>query len=196
MRIKNLNKIQKILYFLVLFFPLIIIFRSAAINITLIILSFISIIYIVAKKDHFFFEDNLIKFLIFFFGFVFINSLIQFHNLETVLKSLANYRYLFLTFAVFLTLENITKINHNLFINLHLILIILIGLDIFYQFNIGENIFGFLPGMCDTNQNNCVRFSGVFGSEFIAGVFLSQIGLLIFFLIIGDDKFEKKKKFF
>ena len=62
MSIKNLNKIQKILYFLVLFFPLIIIFRSAAINITLIILSFISIIYIVAKKDHFFFEDNLIKF--------------------------------------------------------------------------------------------------------------------------------------
>ncbi len=195
MSIINFNKIQKILYFFVLIFPLIIVLRSAAINTTLAIISAISILYILIKKNYFFFEDSLVKFIIIFFGFIFINSVVQFNDLETSLKSLANYRYLLLTFAVFISLENITKKNFNLFVYLNLLLIILIGLDIFYQFNIGENIFGFLPGMCDINQNNCVRFSGVFGTELIAGAYLSQIGLLIFFLAKDVKKFEERNFF-
>ena len=50
-----------------------------------------------------------------------------------------------------------------------------------------------MPGMCDSNLENCVRFSGVFGSELIAGGYLSQIGLLIFFLIRENKKFNKNK---
>ena len=176
----NLNNTKKILYFLVLIFPLIIVLRSAAINIALVFISLISILLIVKRQD-FFFKDYFIKFIIIFLSFIFINSLFQFHNIETVIKSLGNFRYLFLTFAVFITLENITKKNYFLFIYLNLILIILIGLDILYQYNFKENIFGLMPGMCDSNLENCVRFSGVFGSELIAGGYLSQIGLLIFF---------------
>ena len=195
MSIISLNKIQKILHFFVLIFPIIIVLRSAAINTTLAIISAISILYILIKKNYFFFEDNFVKFIIIFFGFIFINSIVQFNDLETSLKSLANYRYLLLTFAVFISLENIPKKNFNLFIYLNLLLITLIGLDILYQFNIGKNIFGFLPGMCDINQNNCVRFSGVFGTELIAGAYLSHIGLLFFFLVKDDKKFEEKNFF-
>ena len=50
-----------------------------------------------------------------------------------------------------------------------------------------------MPGMCDSNLENCVRFSGVFGSELIAGGYLSQIGLLIFFLIRDNKKFNESK---
>jgi O-antigen ligase len=188
----NLNNTKKILYFLVLIFPLIIVLRSAAINIALVFISLISILLIVKRQD-FFFKDYFIKFIIIFLSFIFINSLFQFHNIETVIKSLGNFRYLFLTFAVFITLENITKKNYFLFIYLNLILIILIGLDILYQYNFKENIFGLMPGMCDSNLENCVRFSGVFGSELIAGGYLSQIGLLIFFLIRDNKKFNESK---
>ena len=41
--------------------------------------------------------------------------------------------------------------------------------------------------MCDSNLINCTRFSGMFGSELIAGAYLSQIGLLLFFLAIGEN---------
>ena len=188
----NLNNTRKILYFLILIFPLIIVLKSAAINIALVFISLISILLIVKRQD-FFFKDYFIRFIIIFLGFVFINSLFQFHNIETVIKSFGNFRYLFLTFAVFITLENITKKNYFLFIYLNLILIILIGLDILYQYNFNKNIFGLMPGMCDSNLENCVRFSGVFGSELIAGGYLSQIGLLIFFLIRDNKKFNESK---
>ena len=192
MGLLNLNNIQKILHFFVLIFPFIIVLRSAAINIALVIISLISILLIIKKKDYFFFKDYFVKFIIFFLAFVFINSLFQFYSIELLIKSLGNYRYLFLTFGVFITLKNITKKSFSLFIYLNSILIILIGLDIFYQYNFGKDIFGLIPGMCDQNLKNCVRFSGMFGSELIAGAYISQIGLLILFLIKDNNIFKEK----
>ena len=192
MSLLNLNNIQKILHFFVLIFPLILILKSAAINIALIIISLISILLIIKKKDYFFFKDYFVKFIIFFLAFIFINSFFQFYSIELIIKSLGNYRYLFLTFGVFITLKNITKKSYSLFIYLNSILIILIGLDIFYQYNFGKNIFGFLPGMCDESLKNCVRFSGIFGSELIAGAYISQIGLLMLFLIKENNIFKEK----
>tara|TARA_A100001015_G_scaffold9353_1_gene11435 strand:+ start:1600 stop:2898 length:1299 start_codon:yes stop_codon:yes gene_type:complete len=186
MKILNLNNIQKILHFFVLIFPLIIVLRSAAINVALVIISLISILLIIKKKD-FFFKDYFVKFIIFFFAFIFINSLFQFYSIDLLIKSLGNYRYFFLTFGVFVTLKNITKKSFSLFIYFNSILIILIGLDIFYQYNFGKNIFGLFPGMCDENLKNCSRFSGIFGSELIAGAYISQIGLLILFLIKDNN---------
>ena len=192
MSLLNLNNIQKILHFFVLIFPLILILKSAAINIALIIISLISILLIIKKKDYFFFKDYFVKFIIFFLAFIFINSFFQFYSIELIIKSLGNYRYLFLTFGVFITLKNITKKSYSLFIYLNSTLIILIGLDIFYQYNFGKNIFGFLPGMCDESLKNCVRFSGIFGSELIAGAYISQIGLLMLFLIKENNIFKEK----
>ena len=45
--------------------------------------------------------------------------------------------------------------------------------------------------MCDDVGNFCQRFSGVFGSELIAGAYLSQIGLLIFFLLKESKIFHE-----
>ena len=192
MNLLNLNNMQKILQFFVLIFPLIIVLKSAAINVSLVIITFISIVLIIKKKDYFFFKDYFVKFIIFFLAFIFINSLFQFYSIELLIKSLGNYRYLFLTFGVFITLKNITKKSFSLFIYLNFILIILIGLDIFYQYNFGKDIFGLLPGMCDANLKNCIRFSGIFGSELIAGAYISQIGLLILFLIKDNNIFKEE----
>ena len=61
MSIINLNKIQKILHFFVLIFPIIIVLRSAAINTTLAIISAISILYILIKKNYFFLKTILLN---------------------------------------------------------------------------------------------------------------------------------------
>ena len=187
MNFLNLNNIQKILHFFVLIFPLIIILKSAAINISLFVISLISILLIIKNKNYSYFKDYFVAVIIFFLGFVFINSIIHFQNIEIVIKSLGNYRFLFLSFAVFFVLENISKKNYSLFIFFNFIIIIIIGLDVLYQYNFNKNIFGFVPGMCEPILINCTRFSGMFGSELIAGAYLSQIGLLLFFLAIGEN---------
>ena len=187
MNVLNLHNTKKTLKFIILIFPLIIILKSASINIALFVVSLISILLIIKNKDYSYFKDYFIKVIIFFLCFVFINSIIHFQNIETVIKSLGNYRFLFLSFAVFFVLQNISKKNYSLFIFFNLIIIIIIGLDVLYQYNFNKNIFGFVPGMCDRNLINCTRFSGMFGSELIAGAYLSQIGLLLFFLAIGKN---------
>ena len=84
--------------------------------------------------------------------------------------------------------------NKKIYIYLNLIIIVLIGFDIFYQYIFNQNIFGFPPGMCEKNYINCTRFSGIFGSELVAGAFISQIGLLNLFLI-KDLELKNKKSY-
>ena len=112
MNVLNLHNTKKTLKLIILIFPLIIILKSAAINIALFVISLISILLIIKNKDFSYFKDYFIKVIIFFLGFVFINSIIHFQNIEIVIKSLGNYRFLFLSFAVFFVLENISKKNY------------------------------------------------------------------------------------
>ena len=77
MNLLNLNNMQKILQFFVLIFPLIIVLKSAAINVSLVIITFISRVLIIKRKDDFFFKDNFVKFILFFFAFIFLNSFFQ-----------------------------------------------------------------------------------------------------------------------
>ena len=59
MNLLNLNNMQKILQFFVLIFPLIIVLKSAAINVSLVIITLISIVLIIKKKDYFFLKTIL-----------------------------------------------------------------------------------------------------------------------------------------
>jgi O-antigen ligase len=183
----NHNYIKKILFFLVCIFPLSIVLRSAAINLNLIFISIIFIIIAINKKDNQIFKNFFIKFIFIFFSFILFNSFLNFYSIEIIIKSLGNFRYILLTCAVYFTLSNISKKYYFIFVRLNFILIILISLDIIFQYIFNQNIIGFLPGMCAKNYENCTRFSGIFGSELIAGAFLTQIGMLIFFLLINEN---------
>lgn len=186
MNILKIVDTNKIIQIIILTFPLIIIFKSTAINATLLSLSLVSLILIVRNRNYSFFSNYLIIAILFLIGFIFFNALINFKNIETVIKSFGNFRFVFLTFATFIILSNISKKNYSLFVFLNCALIILVNLDILYQYIFNRNIFGFLPGMCDENLTNCTRFSGIFGEELIAGAFISQIGLLFFFMAISE----------
>jgi O-antigen ligase len=176
---------DKILLFLVFFFPLIITLRNTATNVVTILVSIIVLIYILKKRQTNFFENRLVTYIIIFFSFIFINSIIHFTSFDLLLKSLGNFRYLFLSAAVFIVFEKISDKKKNFFIYFNIVIISLIALDILYQFFFYKDIFGFTPGACTKILPiKCVRFSGVFGDWLVAGAYLSQIGflVLIFFL--------------
>ena len=180
--------LDKLLLILVFCFPLIIVLRSAAINIATILVSIVILFNIFKKKEIEIFKNRLVIFIIIFFSYIFINSIIHFINFDLLLKSLGNFRYLFLSLAVFFVFEKMSDAQKNFFIYFNIIIILFIGLDILYQFFFYKNIFGFLPGMCNIILPiKCLRFSGIFGDELIAGSYLSQIGFLILILFLNLD---------
>ena len=184
--------LDRILLFLVFFFPLIIVLRSSAINIATIVVSIIILFNFFKKTQIEILKNKLLIYLIIFFLFIFINSIIHFNSFGMLLKSLGNFRYLLLSLAVFLVFEKMSDKQQKFFIYFNIIIILLIAFDIFYQFIFYKDIFGFLPGMCsDIFPIKCVRFSGVFGDELIAGSYLSQIGFLMLMLFLKTLNLNK-----
>jgi len=176
--------LDNILLILIFCFPLIIVFRSAAINITTILVSIIMLFYIFKRTQIDFFKNKLVIYIILFFSFIFINSIVHFKNFDLLIKSLGNFRYLLLSAAVFFLFEKISEKKKIFFIYFNIIIILFIIFDILYQFIFGKDVFGFTPGMCG---DICLRFSGIFGDELIAGSYLSQIGFLVLILFLTLD---------
>lgn len=187
--------LYKSLFYLVAFFPLIIIFRSATINIVTVILLIFFLVYlnITGIKINNIFNNYLFTYLFVFFLFILINSIFHNQDYYLILKSLGNFRYLLLTVAVFFILKNTSKEQKKFIIYFNVILIILVGVDIIYQFFFNKDVFGFKPEMCNNEVllEGCQRFSGVFGDELIAGGYLSQIGMLFFILFYFFHQKEK-----
>ncbi len=179
----NHKVFNNIFLYIVLLFPLILILRSAAINTITIFISLILLIFYVQKAKNYFFKNKFFIYLSIFLFFIVINTLIHNQDFIQIIKSLGNYRYLLLAIVVCIALDTSSiRFNDNI-IYFNFFLIIFVGLDIFYQYIFQKDIFGFIPGMCDEYGDNCQRFSGVFGDELIGGGYLSQIGLLVFFLL-------------
>lgn len=182
--------INNFLTFLIFCFPFFIILGSAAINISVFLICIIILTKYFNEIKIYFFKNSVVIYIFLLFLYITVNEISKLNNLNLVLKTLGYFRYLIFTIGVSIVLEKTPKKLFSLYINLNLIMILLIGLDIFYQFIFNENVLGQSPGMCDAlTQENCKRFSGVFGEELIAGSFICQIGLLMSFL-----KSEKKIK--
>jgi O-antigen ligase len=138
------------------------------------------------------FKNKVVSYIIIFFSYIFINSIINFTSFDLLLKSLGNFRYLLLSLAVFFVFEKMSDIQKKFFIYFNIIIILLIAFDILYQFIFYRDIFGFLPGMCSSILPiKCLRFSGVFGDELIAGSYLSQICFLILLLFLKNVNLNK-----
>ena len=177
---KNLYKIS---FFLVLFMPMALLLRSGITNLTTILLSITILASIYSLRVKEIFKDKFIIYLLIFFLYIFINSIINFHSFEIVLKSLGNFRYILISVGVYLVLSIITEKQKEKIVNLNLILILIICFDIIYQYIFYKDLLGFLPGICPSGiAQGCQRFSGPFGDELVAGGYLSQIGLLFLFL--------------
>lgn len=178
-----MNLSNKIFILILISFPLIVIIGSAAINLATIITSIICLFFLIKKKETNSFKNKLLIYLIAFFFYIFVNTLVHDQSFTLILKSLGNYRYLILAASVYLALEISSQKLKKIFIYFNLCLVILLGLDIIYQYIFQKDILGLAPGMCDNYGKNCTRFSGFFGQELIAGAYLVQIGLLVFFLL-------------
>lgn len=180
--LKN-DLIYKTTKYSLLFFPFSLILGSFFINLTIILVSILST-YIIAKNNLLYlFKSNFFYFLTAFFIYLIFVSLVN-YNLEILLNSLKYLRFFFFTIGFYLILT-LDKEFHDNFIKIITIVFCIILFDAFFQYLFHFNLIGL-------EKKNPQRLSGMFGSEFILGGFLSKyLPLILVFLFI-----IKKKNFF
>ena len=193
---KNFFNINS-LTFIVFNFFLIAIFKGPLfVNIFYILLLAVFIYKVRTKEINFEVNFNLsLIFQIIFCFYIILNSLTLNEETSLTYKSLFYFRF-FLAAYIISKILNSRDYTISSISLIFLLCSILLSLDIIYQFQTGRDIFGFQAGLCQYPQGSakiipslCERFSGFFGSEFIAGGFLSTYGL--FFTYLYFDKIKK-----
>lgn len=169
---QSLNKIN--FNFLLYFFPLVVLARSATLNIYIISLSLIFIYFYYKSKIKI--ENEFKKIIVFFFIFYFyliINSLFAFDVYTSIKSSLSQIRF-FLFFLFLYLLCDISREFLEKIIKFYKLILLIFSLDLIAQSILGYNIIGLKPSI-----DNPDRFSGFFGSELVAGTFLFYISIPI-----------------
>ena len=168
--ILNNNKILKLNFYLLLIFPLTLVFSKFLSE----LIMFLSIISLLINSDFLKLKlkEKWVIFFLLFYIWLCLVTLQQF-NLENTLKSISYIRFLLFTLAIVLILD--TKKKFYFFLLSIFITILFIQVDITIQFFAGKDIFGYEP-------SNQVRFSGPFGKELIAGGFLAKFFGISFFI--------------
>ncbi len=184
----NFNK-ENYFNLLLAFFPLSFIAGNMIININIILLILSAII--IFKKTLFKIEYFLLDKLIFLFFFLILfngtyNDLqLYIHDrkfsdwrggFETVKKSLFFLKYLLLYLSLRFLIEK-KIINLKLFFITCSISSLFVCFDIFYQYNFGQDIFGY------QTFGSGRKLGGPFGDELIAGGFIQRFSLFSFFVL-------------
>ena len=190
---KNIYYFDKFCFSLLLLFIPAVIFSNAVANLILIIISFISIYLVSAKKI------TIPKWMIFYLILVLFfllhpSNFINF-SFEKVVKIFSLIRFPLLVLLI-LYLGN--KLDNQKFIDILLKTLIgflvFLSLDIFIQFHFKVDIFGYSPGMWDIEIEEFKRYSGFFGDELIGGSYLFLNLILI--LVLFDHSHLKYNNFY
>ena len=184
-RIKN--NLEQLLFYLIIFFPIIFFFRSFILNFTVILISLI-FIFVSINENYKFWKFQYNKVLLFFFIYFFLSQFFFNFELDKLLKSMFLIKFFFLFNA---TIYVFSKINIDFLrkkIKYLIYLLFFFILDLFLQYFTGTNVFGFEGSYCGYEyllpQKECLRYSGIFGSELVAGGYISIVVMSVFILIL------------
>ena len=172
--------------FILLFFsllPISFILGNAVLelNIILIIILFLREIIKDKVQLYQFLQDKLFFILLILWAYLNINSLFAINYEGSLRRSIFFFRYIFLIFAVIYFLKNDTI--RNKVINFWALVLLIVSIDIFFEFFFGKNILGFESPM----KNE--RIVSFFKDELIVGSYLSTF----MFIIVGKFYYERKK---
>lgn len=190
MHIKLNQRLEKLFYFIVLFLPIIFIFGSAILNISIVVLNIIFFVHIITCKNFDYFKENRIYFvfLLIFLIFQILNNILN-ENFDYFGKSIFYLRFLLLPliFKYFSTFVQFDILRISKF---YILILLLVIFDLFYQYIFDINLLGYKPGLFNQKENLYERYSGVFNDELIMGSYLSSFGFLIvaFYYLFNNKK--------
>lgn len=186
---------------ILLFFPISLILGSAFVNLVLIISS-IYLIKLLYEKNINIFQYNWINIFYLFFIYIVIISFFSIDFINSFRNSISQFRFIF--FSLLLMSIDFDKIG-KLFINVISFLILMLCIDVNFQFITGYDIFGY-PAEGYGNQNYPMfshwtnpniflgRLSGPFGTELIPGAFIASLSPPLIFYTIKKIQLSNYKK--
>ena len=145
------------------------------------------LIYCFKEKNFSYFKNKYFYFFLIFWGYLIFNTLINNFNIDSLKISFFYFRYGVFVIAIVALLNVDDKFIKYFFYCIFICFSVLI-VDGFYQYFVGENIFGFKSG-------SNYRVSSFFGDEQILGGYLSRLWPMFFGLSIFIFK-QKNKLFF
>ncbi len=169
----NIDFIKNKFYLPLFFFPLIHIIGIAVVEIYII---FYLIFLLLHFKKNEFLENKILIILFLFSIYLGLNAFLQIPS-SLKYSSIFHFRYVFFAIAVCLFFENFfyDKSNKKLLLFLFFMVIIILIFDSFFQFFVGENIFG--------QKLFKYRVSSFFGDDLILGGFLIRLLPIIFWYL-------------
>ena len=145
------------------------------------LISVLFLIYCFNKKNFSFFKEKYFYIFLIFWAYLISNSIINNFNLDSFKISFFYFRYGVFIVAVVSLLDVEHKFINYFFYSIFICFTLLI-IDGFYQYFIGENIFGF-------KSPSEHRVSSLFHSEMILGSYLSRLWPIFFGLSLFIFKF-------
>tara|TARA_B100000787_G_scaffold165669_1_gene149872 strand:- start:1371 stop:2702 length:1332 start_codon:yes stop_codon:yes gene_type:complete len=201
--IKDFFNINPLFFVTFIFFLIAIFYSPALVNFFYLILLTLFIYKVYIKEINLNINFNISFILqIIFCSYLILNSFILNEDISISYKSLFYFRFFLAAYIISIIL---IKNDHTLsYISLIFMLCsIFLSIDIIYQSQTGRDFFGFEAGLCsypngswEIDPKFCERFSGFFGSEYIAGTFLSTYGLFFLYLFFNKLKKTITVKFF
>ena len=180
-------------FFVLFFFPISILLRSAVLNLYFFIVSLFFIFWSYKKKYFLIsLKNNWAWFYLIIIAYLTLISLFS-TNISPSLKSaLSQFRFIF--FVLFLGCLSFTEDNIKKFIRYTSILILATCFDTLLQYFTGRDLFGFEPAR---QFDLPVRLSGPFGDELIVGSFIGFTAIpLISYFFYNFSKFSKLEKIY
>lgn len=170
---------------ILIFFPIILVSGPFVSDLFISISSLIFLYFFVDFKSEFQIIRKVIIFFLFFWILFVINSLLSNNIIISLKSSLFTFRFFLFSFFVFYIFsKNFSKIEK--FNNILKFLILFLCIDALFQYLVGFNLFG---------QAKQPRLSGIFGTEWILGNFLSKLyALMITLSFLNYNKNFSGKK--
>ena len=175
MALNNQHVYKKIIEILLILLPIALLFS----NIVSEIIIFTLIVFYLSKQNFEIFFENLKNFIIslilFFCFYLILNFFINIDNNPSLLRSIFFIRFLLYVLAISFFI-NILNINLKKVFNWWLIIIIIVCLDLFFQFFTSSNFFGYDA----INHGNIKRLGGFMDDELKISNLIFHIGILVF----------------
>ena len=178
--------VQKFFSFLIVIFPVLLI-TGPFIPELILGTSSIYVNYLIIKqKNYHYYKNNYSIFFALFWSYLLLNSIFSEDPFWSLRTSIFYFRYFIFSVAIYYLLEkkivSLNKVKTCLLITL-----IILVLDLFFQYYSGKNILGFIA------RNN--RYSGFFGDELVLGSFMIKI-FPLFLSVLVKDYFSIKNRYF
>ena len=188
MALNNQHVYKKIIEILLILLPIALLFS----NIVSEIIIFTLIVFYLSKQNFEIFFENLknpiISLILIFWFYLILNFFINIDNNPSLLRSIFFIRFLLYVLAISFFI-NILNINLKKVFNWWLIIIIIVCLDLFFQFFTSSNFFGYDA----INHGNIKRLGGFMDDELKISNLIFHIGTLVFSYFFSKTYLKNKK---